>query len=251
MAFVDDFADAVKDLERQWKETVTGLSWDSLKSSFSSALTDMGKTVDDWKGDVNDILSKNVVNYVSAKYTSTDTTGGKEAGKLAKWYDKLAEYTESSGIDAAEANELRKEYLAIQEEANAERDKWFATLGLDESDKKKSDSEANATINAAKAMSDDTANQMVASNTAIRMGVESFRIQQREYNMTVSKQMGECIDQLHEVSSMTTAGKNTLDDILEQHVISNQHLSDIAECNKAIREWGADIRSIRNKIETL
>ena len=250
VAFVDDYSDAVKDLERQWKETVTGLSWDSLKSSFSSALTDMGKTVEDWKGDVDDILSENVANYISAKYTSTDTSGGKEAGRLAKWYDKLAEYTESAGIDAAEANELRKEYLAIQEEANAERDKWFATLGLDESDKK-SDSEANATINAAKAMSDDTANQMVASNTAIRMGVESFRIQQREYNMTVSKQMGDCIDQLHEVSSMTTAGKNTLDDILEQHVISNQHLSDIAECNKAIREWGADIRSIRNKIETL
>ena len=251
VAFVDEYADAVKDLERQWKETITGLSWDSLKSSFASAMKDMTKTVEDWQGDVDDILRENVANYISAGYTSTDTSGGKQAGKLAQWYDKLAAYTESAGIDAKEAAELRKEYLEIQEAASAERDQWYSMLGLDEK-KNVSDSEAAGSIHAAQGMSEDTANEMVGRITATQIAVETFKVQEQASNAVLSTQLARCITTLDVIASGRTDYSGVLNDILFQHVLGNQYLEDIAGFNKKMyEEWGGQIRAIRNKIDTL
>ena len=243
VAYVDEYATAVKDLERQWKETVTNLSWDSLKSSFSSALNDMTKNVKDWSNDVDDIFRSNVSNYISTKYTSTDTTDGQQEGRLTKWYDKLAEYTESAGLDAREAAELRSEYLAIQQEANAERDRWYSLLDLDDV----SSSEAQGTINGIKSISDDTGNEIVGGVTATRLGVERGNIQREE----LSRQIGDGITSLRSITEVSTRNNEVLNEILDQQVRSNGYLYDIVEHNKNIySEFGTEIRAIRKKLET-
>lgn len=132
LEYVNTYSDLMDELEKEWKETVTNLSWDSLKSSFASALEDMKKDVNDWSNDLEDIFRSGVSNYLSTKYTDTtiDTKTGKPTGILAQWYDKYFEAMQSGNLDAHEIADLRKEYLDIVQEATAERDKLYDTLGI-------------------------------------------------------------------------------------------------------------------------
>ena len=250
VAFVDDYETAIQDLNRQWKETVTNLSWDSLKSNFASALEDMGKDVDDWKGDLDDKFRSGVSNFLSTKYTNTDTTGGKELGALAKWYDNYYDALNKDNLSSTEILNLRNEYMRIVDEATAERDRLYKDLGLEE--KNLSDSEAAGSINAAQSMSEDTANEMVGHITATHIAVETFKVQEQASNAVLSTQIARCITTLDAIASGRTDYSGVLNDILFQHVRSNQYLSDVAELNKKIyKEWGGQIRAIRNKIDTL
>lgn len=249
VAFVDNYASSMKDLERQWKETITGLSWDSLKSSFQNALGDMTKSVDEWSDDVDNIFRENVSNFISSKYTSTDTTGGKQMGVLAKWYDDMAKYTESNGIDKDEAAELRRRYLEIQEQAAKERDDYYRLLGIEEL---KSDSEARGSINAAKSMSEDTANELVGRATATQIAVETFKVQKLSADNALTAQVALCLTQMGVMTTLVTEGNTILNDIRTNQAIGNMYLKDISDASKGMyEEWGSEIRAMRQKIDTL
>lgn len=212
LEYVDTYSDLMDELEKEWKETVTNLSWDSLKSSFASALEDMEKDVDEWSNDLEDIFRSGVSNYLSTKYTD------KETGLLAKWYEKYFEAMQSGNLDADEIAELRRQYLAIVQEATEERDKLYETLGLVGS---KDAYQQEASKGGWGAMSEDTAGELNGRFTALQMSGER-----------ISEGVSAMLGTLATLSALTEDGNITLVEIRNLMITNNAFLEDILSSNK-------------------
>lgn len=164
LEYVNNYSDLMQDIDNQWKETITNLSWDSLKSSFASALEDMTKDIDDWSGDLDDIFRSGVSNYLSTSYTN------KEDGLLAKWYEKYFQAMESGNLDSNEITNLREEYLAIVKSATAERDRLYETLGLEAENAARE--QQSATFNSAQNITYEQADAITGILTAQQIAQE-------------------------------------------------------------------------------
>ena len=106
------FAKEAEELEDAFREKMTGISFDSLRSSFKSALSDMSKSAADFADDFNQLLADSMSEaLMSNRYDQM----------IKDLYEHWAEYMKSGdGLDDSEIARLQ-----------AERDEIFAKMQAD------------------------------------------------------------------------------------------------------------------------
>jgi DNA repair exonuclease SbcCD ATPase subunit len=155
--------DQLKDLERTYKEAVTGMSFDTLKNSLDDLLTDADLTFEEIGKSFEDNMRKAILNIIKKKGLMTE---------LEAWYDHFAEAMKDGELSEAETEELRREYEDVIRRSNDAYREAVRLAGIDVTD----DADSENTLKGAYAKASQESIDLLAGQTgALRKTVEEIR----------------------------------------------------------------------------
>ncbi len=142
-------AGKLEELTDKLNESLTQISFDSLRDSFVDSLMDMDKSAEDFADDFSSYLMRAVLNSKISELLDDE---------LNDFYEKWVEYTKSGGgLDQGEIDELKGMWDGITEEGIKIRDELAAITGYTGS--LQADSQS-ATSRGLQTMSQDTGNEL-------------------------------------------------------------------------------------------
>ena len=122
--FMDDYITYWKELEEienAYREKMTGLSFDSARSSFNSLVKDVKNGTKEMLSSVDDMFEDAILNWLMSERYSD---------RLQGWYERFSEYMKD-GLEKWEADELRTWYGNIFDDMNRERDAAYTAARID------------------------------------------------------------------------------------------------------------------------
>lgn len=231
-------ADAYKEIERALQTAITGISFDSFKSNFKSALMDMQKDSKDFADDFTQQLTQS---FLNAQIEDAF------ADRIEELYDEWGEAIKGNVLDEDELRSLRTKQEALVNEMIAKRDEIAAITGYDDV----STSEASGSINSAKSMSEDTANELIGRMTAVQIGVEAGRAIEQQIFASVEQELilARLRNEMQAQSNLTLQSVETIlaDSYLELRGI-NENTGALV---KPMQQMSAHISEIRDKVQSL
>ena len=229
--------DAREELENSFRAGVTGVTFDGFKDNFKSTLMDMEKDVHDFTNDFEKSLMQSVLNaQIEAKF-------GEELQALYNdWNDALAS---DNALSSQEIENLVSREENLTQRMIAERDRLAAITGYEDN---YSSSEAKGSINAAKSMSEDTANELVGRVTAVQLGEGRIEAVQQQQFVALTQIKGDISSMLAHTSGIRNIADET------RTIIANSYLElqEIRENTGAvvlpIQQMQRDIAVLKNKL---
>ncbi len=214
--FMNDYIELWKrqeELENAYKERWTNVSFDSVKDSFLSALSDMDKSASDFSTDFTKYLFDAVMN---AK------VGDMLEKELKGWYDNFSKYMESGAgeLTDAEISALREQWDAIVKEGVSMRNAISSATGYSGDS-----SEGSATYNAAKSFTQEQGDILNGRLTAIQINTATGNVLRQQI-----------INNLNTLSAIVGGGNATVAEIRNMMIYTNSYLEDVARYAKKTYE---------------
>ena len=225
-----DLAGEIDDLTQQFYESITQISFDSMKDSFVSNLMDMEKSAEDFADDFAEMMQKALLSYSMEDLINTDLKNlYNDWAKLIE--DKKGKLTED------DIKELNKRYDAIVDEGLKRRDEWAKVTGYTGS----SSSSQTATSGGWASMGQDTADELNGRFTALQIAGESIA-----QNMTTT---------ISQMESIVTLGISTNGAVLEirnMMIMTNSYLEDIVKYSKlTYNDFGAKLDDMNRRLKDI
>lgn len=214
-----DQADKLQDLTDQINESLTQISFSSMRDDFISKLMDMQSTAEDFSENFAEMMQKAVLRYGLENLINTDLKGLYE-----KWGSKMQE----GQLSEDDINKFKEEYDKIVQKGIEERDYWAQITGY------ASQSQQTATEKGIEAVTADQASSLIGIGYAIQSAVEvgnTTRSQisvdisvMRNYAETMSANMSEMRDiQFEGLGQLQQIVKNTAPIILIREDIASMY----------------------------
>ena len=197
--YMDSYIEFYKErdeAEKEYFDKVTGISFDSVEDSFKNLLLNMEADASAAGEEIADSLLLTIVSQMMS-----DTY----AQKLKAWYEKFVGAAKD-GLTEEEADNLRKEYQGIYDQAVAERNAMLETLGIDD-DIRASQSGKPGSFNA---MSQEQGTKLEGLFVSGQMHWASID----EHMEDVSLNMSVAVGHLRKIEENTGSCSTTLDSIL-------------------------------------
>ena len=225
-----DLAGEIDDLTQQFYESITQISFDSMKDSFVSNLMDMEKSAEDFADDFAEMMQKALLSYSMEDLINTDLKNlYNDWAKLIE--DKKGKLTED------DIKELNKRYDAIVDEGLKRRDEWAKVTGYTGS----SSSSQTATSGGWASMGQDTADELNGRFTALQIAGESIA-----QNMTTT---------ISQMESIVTLGISTNGAVLEirnMMIMTNSYLEDIVKYSKlTYNDFGTKLDDMNRRLKDI
>ena len=125
---LDDYIDQagkLEELTNQLYEGLTGISFDSMYSSFIDQLMDMEASAEDFADNVSEYFMRAML---------SNKIGELYADKLEEWWKEFGQAMEDNDLTEAERHALQEEYMKYVEEAMKLRDQLAEATGYDKTD---------------------------------------------------------------------------------------------------------------------
>ena len=222
LAALEDYADQagkIEEIDNSLRETLTQISFDSLYDSFIDTLMDMDASAEDFADDFSEYMMRAVL---------SNQVGTMFKDRLQEWYTAFAEAMEDGVLSTEEGGELdqlRKDWNDIVADAMAERDKLAEAMGYDNTSS--SASQQHASSKDYETMSQDTGDALYGRFTAMY-----------EADLKIIAIFTDAVTTISTLSSVATDCNTELRNILNQQVITNSHLENIAKYTKNILDFG-------------
>lgn len=205
-----DQAGKLDELSDKLKESLTQISFDSMKDSFVSDLMDMSKSAQDFADDFAEMMQKALLSYSMEDLIN---------GDLKKLYDDWAKAIKDNDgkLTETDIEAFNKRYDDIVQEGLKRRDDWAKVTGYTGS----SSSSQTATSGGWASMGQDTADELNGRFTALQIAGESIA-----QNMTTT---------ISQMESIVTLGISTNGAVLEirnMMIMTNSYLEDIVKYSK-------------------
>ena len=201
--FMEDYADFAEEreqLDRQWKESLTQVSFDSLYDSFVDELMDMDAAAEDFVDGFSERLMRAILQ------TELDS---QLRGRVEDWYDRFAASMEDGALSADERSGLEDEWQDIVEAGLALRDQLAQAVGYEgEADAGTSQTGRAGSFNA---MSQEQGTKLEGLFTSGQMHWASIDEQMQD----VSEQMAGAVDHLRRIEENTGSSARHLGEIKE------------------------------------
>jgi len=232
--YMDAYTEYAKqriELEEAYQEKLTGITFDSLKSDFRNALTDMDSDAEDFADNFEKYMREAIIEGVMTSLYDD---------RLKSWYEKFASYMESGGtIDDVERKELKSEYDAIVSDALASRQE-LEDMGLINADSDSSSSQSSSYGNST-SMSQDAGEEINGRLTAMQWSGE----QRLAIQNTISQNVASLV-------TLQTAENSFLSEIRTMMFSSTNYLADIqADTRKIYNEWTGKLDKMQKSLEKL
>lgn len=146
-----------EEVKNSLKESLTGISFDSMKENFISNLMDMDYSAKDFANDVNKMFANALV---------TQMVNKKYKDKLQKVLDDMADAIGSDN-EQQRFEQIKKDYAAMSAAAKEEADKIMEITGYGESSQQSGDSGGFG------AMSQDTAEELSGRFTMLQVTAQN------------------------------------------------------------------------------
>lgn len=225
-----DQAGKLDELSDKLKESLTQISFDSMKDSFVSDLMDMRKSAQDFSDDFSEMMQKALLSYSMEDLIN---------GDLKKLYDDWAKAIKDNDgkLTETDIEAFNKRYDDIVQEGLKRRDEWAKVTGYTGS----SSSSQTATSGGWASMGQDTADELNGRFTALQIAGESIA-----QNMTTT---------ISQMESIVTLGISTNGAVLEirnMMIMTNSYLEDIVKYSKlTYNDFGAKLDDMNRRLKDI
>lgn len=225
-----DQAGKLDELSDKLKESLTQISFDSMKDSFVSDLMDMSKSAQDFADDFSEMMQKALLSYSMEDLIN---------GDLKKLYDDWAKAIEDNDgkLTETDIEAFNKRYDDIVQEGLKRRDEWAKVTGYTGS----SSSSQTATSGGWASMGQDTADELNGRFTALQIAGESIA-----QNMTTT---------ISQMESIVTLGISTNGAVLEirnMMIMTNSYLEDIVKYSKlTYNDFGTKLDDMNRRLKDI
>lgn len=225
-----DQAGKLDELSDKLKESLTQISFDSMKDSFISDLMDMSKSAQDFADDFSEMMQKALLSYSMEDLIN---------GDLKKLYDDWAKAIKDNDgkLTETDIEAFNKRYDDIVQEGLKRRDEWAKVTGYTGS----SSSSQTATSGGWASMGQDTADELNGRFTALQIAGESIA-----QNMTTT---------ISQMESIVTLGISTNGAVLEirnMMIMTNSYLEDIVKYSKlTYNDFGAKLDDMNRRLKDI
>lgn len=230
---LEDYADLAGNLDElteQWRESITQISFDSMKDNFISNLMDMSKSAQDFSDDFAEMMQKALLSYSMEDLIN---------GELKKLYEDWADAIDAANGDSSkiDIDAFNKRYDEIVQEGLKRRDEWAKVTGYTGS----SSSSQTATSGGWASMGQDTADELNGRFTALQIAGESIA-----QNMTTT---------ISQMESIVTLGISTNGAVLEirnMMIMTNSYLEDIVKYSKlTYNDFGTKLDDMNRRLKDI
>ena len=225
-----DQAGKLDELSDKLKESLTQISFDSMKDSFISDLMDMSKSAQDFADDFAEMMQKALLSYSMEDLIN---------GDLKKLYDDWAKAIKDNDgkLTETDIEAFNKRYDDIVQEGLKRRDEWAKVTGYTGS----SSSSQTATSGGWASMGQDTADELNGRFTALQIAGESIA-----QNMTTT---------ISQMESIVTLGISTNGAVLEirnMMIMTNSYLEDIVKYSKlTYNDFGTKLDDMNRRLKDI
>lgn len=225
-----DQAGKLDELSDKLKESLTQISFDSMKDSFVSDLMDMSKSAQDFADDFSEMMQKALLSYSMEDLIN---------GDLKKLYDDWAKAIKDNDgkLTETDIKAFNKRYDDIVQEGLKRRDDWAKVTGYTGS----SSSSQTATSGGWASMGQDTADELNGRFTALQITGESIA-----QNMTTT---------ISQMESIVTLGISTNGAVLEirnMMIMTNSYLEDIVKYSKlTYNDFGTKLDDMNRRLKDI
>lgn len=226
-----DQADKLEELTQQINESLTQISFSSMRDDFVSKLMDMKSTAEDFSNDFAEMMQKSVVRYGLEKLINTD---------LKKLYEKWGTKMQEGTLTKDDIDDLKEEYDKIVQQGIEQRDYWSQITGYTGEN---SQSQQTATGKGIEAITADQASSLIGIGYAMQIV--------QEQQKAISEEMKNTCNTISvDISSIRTYAEQTANNISEMRDIQYQGLEQLEAINKntanlfAIKDDIAELRKI-------
>lgn len=225
-----DQAGKLDELSDKLKESLTQISFDSMKDSFVSDLMDMSKSAQDFADDFAEMMQKALLSYSMEDLIN---------GDLKKLYDDWAKAIKDKDgkLTETDIEAFNKRYDDIVQEGLKRRDEWAKVTGYAGS----SSSSQTATSGGWASMGQDTADELNGRFTALQIAGESIA-----QNMTTT---------ISQMESIVTLGISTNGAVLEirnMMIMTNSYLEDIVKYSKlTYNDFGNKLDDMNRRLKDI
>lgn len=225
-----DQAGKLEELSDKLKESLTQISFDSMKDSFISELMDMSKSAQDFADDFSEMMQKALLSYSMEDLIN---------GDLKKLYDDWAKAIKDNNgkLTETDIEAFNKRYDDIVQEGLKRRDEWAKVTGYTGS----SSSSQTATSGGWASMGQDTADELNGRFTALQIAGESIA-----QNMTTT---------ISQMESIVTLGISTNGAVLEirnMMIMTNSYLEDIVKYSKlTYNDFGTKLDDMNRRLKDI
>lgn len=206
--YVNNFGNVAQDMADEIKEKLNGISFDSMKDSFISALMDMDKNAEDFASDFSKIMQQALLN-LSVDELINGSENNPNGDSLKKLYDDMAEAMKNETYKSR-AEEFAQRQQKLLEQGMKMRDELAQFTGYGEQ------SSQSATGKAIEAITADQASTLIGIGYAVQSAVEQGNATRENIHSNVevicSYQM-QMSDNISEIRDMQYQGLNQLQQI--------------------------------------
>ena len=225
-----DQAGKLDELSDKLKESLTQISFDSMKDSFVSDLMDMSKSAQDFADDFAEMMQKALLSYSMEDLIN---------GDLKKLYDDWAKAIKDSDgkLTEADIEAFNKRYDDIVQEGLKRRDDWAKVTGYTGS----SSSSQTATSGGWASMGQDTADELNGRFTALQIAGE-----------TIAQSMTTTVSQMESIVTLGISTNGAVLEIRNMMIMTNSYLEDIVKYSKlTYNDFGTKLDDMNRRLKDI
>lgn len=201
-----DQADKLEELTQQINESLTQISFSSMRDDFVSKLMDMKSTAKDFSNNFAEMMQKSVLRYDLENLLNKD---------LKELYEKWGSKMQEGNLSKDDIENLKAEYDSLVEKGLKQRDYWSQITGYTGDS---SQSQQTATGKAIEAITADQASSLIGIGYAVQIAQE----QGNEVRKAIAT----------DVSFLRIYAEQTYNNISEMRDIQYQGLEQLEAINK-------------------
>ena len=225
-----DQAGKLEELSDKLKESLTQISFDSMKDSFISDLMDMSKSAQDFVDDFAEMMQRALLSYSMEDLIN---------GDLKKLYDDWAKAIQDSNgnLSQADIDAFNKRYDEIVQKGLDKRDQWAKITGYTGS----SSSSQTATSGGWASMGQDDARGLNGRFTALQIAGE-----------TISQNVATNVAQMETIVNLGISINGAVLEIRNMMIMTNSHLEDIVKYAKlTYNDFGNKLDDVINRLKNI
>lgn len=228
--FMDEYIEYYQkliDLQNDYNEAVTNLSFDSAKDGLKDLLADTTKGVRDATKQVKEYMEDAILNYITKTTLAQD---------MQDWYSQFASAMADGRLDEGEKADLQKRYEEAYRKGEQARDAAYAAAGIDPND----DYDQSSTTATLSGMTQDQGEELNGRLASIQnsLAIVSDVVQQQVLSNA-------------SLANSAAVIRSNLDDMMEVQAQAVAHLEKIERYTSELPEMNQKLEKIRKNTENL
>lgn len=215
------------DLQKDYNEAVTNLSFDNTRDGLKELLSDTTKGVKDATKKVKEYMEEAVLTYI------TKTTLAKD---MQDWYTQFASAMADGKLDQSEKTDLQKKYEEAYRKGEQARDNAYAAAGIDPKEDYTQSSTSATLSGATQDQQDETNGRLTSIQNSLSIVADA--VQQQAENNAI-------------IANSAAIIRSNMDDMMEMQIQAVGYLEKIERHTSELPSMNQKLEKIRKNTEKL
>lgn len=234
------YYEQMEEAQEAYYESLTNVSFDTVRDNFKDALKNMKDDAEAFSEDLEDMLQNAVLEALMDRYEPA----------LEEWHKKFGEYIKDGTLDQWEADDLRRDYEAIVDEARKDYQATSDVLGFDkEEDGTTPAQQASASVTVQ--ASQESVDMLAGRALAIQETGLQMLTQTTQNGLAITDIKGNTVAISASMLKMENIGENVRDILADSYLELVSIRENTGAIVKPIQQMQLDIEQVKQNTSRL